>query len=93
LIASKRFDGLVIGNEGEHFSAGANLFMVVVAAQQGMWDQLDGAIRKLQGMNMRMRYFPKPVVVAPAGLALGGGCEVTMHASRVVAARKPILVG
>jgi 3-hydroxyacyl-CoA dehydrogenase len=51
-----------------------------------MWDQLDGAIRKLQGMNMRMRYFPKPVVVAPAGLALGGGCEVTMHASRVVAA-------
>jgi 3-hydroxyacyl-CoA dehydrogenase len=80
------FDGLVIGNEGEHFSAGANLFMVVVAAQQGMWDTLDGAVRKLQTMNMRMRYFPKPVVVAPAGLALGGGCEVTMHASRVVAA-------
>ncbi|MDO9299743.1 MAG: 3-hydroxyacyl-CoA dehydrogenase/enoyl-CoA hydratase family protein, partial [Anaerolineales bacterium] len=80
------FDGLVIGNEGEHFSAGANLFMVVVASQQGMWDTLDGAIRKLQGMNMRMRYFPKPVVVAPAGMALGGGCEVTMHASRVVAA-------
>jgi 3-hydroxyacyl-CoA dehydrogenase len=80
------FDGLVIGNEGEHFSAGANLFMVVVAAQQGMWDTLDDAIRRLQNMNMRMRYFPKPVVVAPAGLALGGGCEVTMHASRVVAA-------
>jgi 3-hydroxyacyl-CoA dehydrogenase len=51
-----------------------------------MWDQLDGAIRRLQSMNMRMRYSPKPVVVAPAGLALGGGCEVTMHASRVVAA-------
>jgi 3-hydroxyacyl-CoA dehydrogenase len=82
----KDFDGLVIGSEADNFSAGANLFMVVVAAQQGMWDQLDGAIRKLQGMNMRMRYFPKPVVVAPAGLALGGGCEVTMHASRVVAA-------
>jgi 3-hydroxyacyl-CoA dehydrogenase len=80
------FDGLVIGNEGEHFSAGANLFMVVVAAQQGMWDTLNGAVCKLQNMNMRMRYFPKPVVVAPAGLALGGGCEVTMHASRVVAA-------
>ncbi len=80
------FDGLVIGNEGEHFSAGANLFMVVVASQQGMWDQLDASIRKLQGMNMRMRYFPKPVVVAPAGLALGGGCEITMHASRVVMA-------
>ena len=82
----KDFDGLVIGNEADNFSAGANLFMVVVAAQQGMWDTLDGAIRKLQNMNMRMRYFPKPVVVAPAGLALGGGCEVTMHASRVVAA-------
>ena len=82
----KDFDGLVIGSEADNFSAGANLFMVVVAAQQGMWDQLDLAIRKLQGMNMRMRYFPKPVVVAPAGLALGGGCEITMHASRVVAA-------
>jgi 3-hydroxyacyl-CoA dehydrogenase len=80
------FDGLVIGNEGEHFSAGANLFMVVVASQQGMWDQLESAVHKLQNMNMRMRYFPKPVVIAPAGLALGGGCEVTMHASRVVAA-------
>ena len=82
----KDFDGLVIGNEADNFSAGANLFMVVVAAQQGMWDTLDGAVTKLQNMNMRMRYFPKPVVVAPAGLALGGGCEVTMHASRVVAA-------
>lgn len=80
------FDGLVVGNEGEHFSAGANLFMVVVASQQGMWDQLDGAIRNLQNMNMRMRYSPKPIVVTPAGYTLGGGCEITMHASRVVAA-------
>lgn len=80
------FDGLVVGNEGEHFSAGANLFMVVVASQQGMWDQLDGAIRRLQDMNMKMRYSPKPIVVAPAGYTLGGGCEIAMHASRVVAA-------
>src|SRR5258706_856423 len=80
------FDGLVIGSEADNFSAGANLFMVVVAAQQGMWDTLDGAIRRLKGLNMRMRYSPKPVVVAPAGLALGGGCEIAMHASRVVAA-------
>ncbi len=84
--AESEFDGLVIGNEADNFSAGANLFMVVVAAQQGMWDTLDEAVRKLQSLNMRMRYFPKPVVVAPAGLALGGGCEVTMHASRAVAA-------
>lgn len=82
----KGFAGLVIGNEAENFSAGANLFMMVVGAQQGMWDMLDGAVRKLQDMNMRMRYSPKPVVVAPAGLTLGGGCEITMHASRVVAA-------
>jgi len=82
----KDFDGLVVGNEAENFSAGANLFMMVVGAQQGMWDMLDGAARKLQNLNMRMRYFPKPVVVAPAGLALGGGCEITLHASRVVAA-------
>jgi 3-hydroxyacyl-CoA dehydrogenase len=80
------FDGLVVGNEGENFSAGANLFMMVVGAQQGMWDMLEGAVKKLQDMNMRMRYSPKPVVIAPAGLTLGGGCEVTMHASRVVAA-------
>ncbi|MBT3322450.1 MAG: 3-hydroxyacyl-CoA dehydrogenase/enoyl-CoA hydratase family protein [Anaerolineae bacterium] len=80
------FDALVIGNEADHFSAGANLFMVVVAAQNKMWDQLDEMIVGLQNVNMRMRYSPKPVVIAPAGMALGGGCEITMHSSRVVAA-------
>lgn len=80
------FDGLVIGNEAENFSAGANLFMMVVGAQQGMWDVLDTAVRKLQDFNMRMRYSPKPIVVAPAGLTLGGGCEISMHGSRIVAA-------
>lgn len=84
--AETEFDGLVVGNEAENFSAGANLFFVVAAAQQGMWDALDAAARKLQALNMRMRYFPKPVVIAPAGLALGGGAEITMHASRAVAA-------
>lgn len=82
------FDGMVIGSEAENFSAGANLFMVVVAAQQGMWETLDAAVKKLQDLNMRIQYSPKPVVIAPAGLALGGGCEVTMHASRVVAAHE-----
>lgn len=80
------FDGLVIGNEADNFSAGANLFMIVMLAQQEQWDQLVEAVQGLQNLNMRMRYFPKPVVVAPAGLTLGGGTEVTMHASRVVAA-------
>ncbi len=79
-------NGLVIGGDAVNFSAGANLFGVVMAAQGGMWDQLDEIVRKLQNVNMRMRYFPKPVVVAPAGLALGGGAEITMHGNRVVAA-------
>jgi 3-hydroxyacyl-CoA dehydrogenase len=79
------FEGLVVGNEADNFSAGANLFMVVMGAQSGMWDQLGAAIRKMQAINMRMRYFPRPVVVAPAGLALGGGAEITMYGSRVVA--------
>lgn len=80
------FAGLVIGGEAEAFSAGANLAMILMAAKSGQWDMLDAVVRKFQNMNMRMRYFPKPVVVATAGLALGGGCEITMHASRVVAA-------
>jgi len=84
--AGQDFDGLVVGNEADNFSAGANLFMVVMGAKSGMWDMLEAAVRKLQDANMQMRYFPKPVVIAPAGLALGGGAEVTMHASRVVAA-------
>jgi 3-hydroxyacyl-CoA dehydrogenase len=83
--AETEFDGLVIGNEADNFSAGANLGMVLIAVTQQMWDQLEGAVKKLQDMNMRMRYFPKPVVVAPAGMTLGGGCEVSMHASRIVA--------
>jgi 3-hydroxyacyl-CoA dehydrogenase len=82
----KEFEGLVVGNDADNFSAGANLFMVVMAAQNGMWDMLDEAIRKLQNANMRVRYFPKPVVIAPAGLSLGGGAEISMHGSRVVAA-------
>lgn len=84
--AEQGYEGLVIGNEGENFSAGANLFMVVMGAQSGMWDQLEMAVKKLQDLNMRMRYFSRPVVIAPAGLALGGGAEVTMAGSRVVAA-------
>ncbi len=81
------FEGLVIGNEADNFCAGgANIMMVVMAAQMGMWDQLEASVKKMQDMNMRSRYFPKPVVVAPAGVTLGGGLEITMYASRVVAA-------
>lgn len=81
------FDGVVIANDNlQAFSAGANLGMVLMAAKMGQWEMLEDVVKFLQDMNMRIRYFPKPVVVAPAGLCLGGGAEVTMHASRVVAA-------
>jgi 3-hydroxyacyl-CoA dehydrogenase len=79
------FEGLVVGNDADNFSAGANLFMVVMAAQNGMWEMLEAAVKKMQDINMRSRYFPKPVVIAPVGLALGGGAEVIMHGGRVVA--------
>jgi 3-hydroxyacyl-CoA dehydrogenase len=79
-------EGLVIGSDADNFSVGANLFGVVMASQNEMWEELDLLVQKLQNINMRMRYFPKPVVIAPAGLALGGGSEIIMHGSRVVAA-------
>ena len=80
------FDGVVIANDHPRaFSAGANLGMVLMAAKMGQWEMLDTVVKVLQDMNMRIRYFHKPVIVAPTGLCLGGGGEVTMHASRVVA--------
>jgi 3-hydroxyacyl-CoA dehydrogenase len=82
----KDFDGLVIGNEGEHFSAGANIGLILMGARSQQWEMLEQVVKRFQNLNMRMRFFPKPVVIAPAGMALGGGCEVTMHGSRVVAA-------
>jgi 3-hydroxyacyl-CoA dehydrogenase len=81
----QEFEGLVLGTEADNFSAGANLFMVVMLAQNEDWATLDLAVKTLQDVNQRMRYFPKPVVAAPAGLALGGGLEIIMHANRVVA--------
>jgi 3-hydroxyacyl-CoA dehydrogenase len=81
----QEFEGLVLGTEADNFSAGANLFMVVMLAQNEDWKTLELAVKTLQDVNQRMRYFPKPVVAAPAGLALGGGLEILMHANRVVA--------
>jgi 3-hydroxyacyl-CoA dehydrogenase len=86
-VEAGEFDGVVIANDSpQAFSAGANLGMVLMAAKMGQWEMLDGVVKFLQDMNMRIRYFPKPVVVAPAGLCLGGGAEITMHGSRVVVA-------
>ena len=82
--AETEFDAVVIGNQGEHFSAGANLFLIAMYAQQGQWEDLEGVVKGLQDMNMRLRYSPVPVVIAPFGYTLGGGAEVMMHASRIV---------
>ncbi|GCE19320.1 3-hydroxyacyl-CoA dehydrogenase/enoyl-CoA hydratase family protein [Dictyobacter kobayashii] len=76
---SKQFRALVIGNEAPDFSAGANLFLVLMGARQGAWDMLDGAITGLQQAHQLLKYSPIPVVAAPAGRALGGGCEMILH--------------
>ena len=85
-LAEKSFDGLVIGNQGQNFSAGANLAMVFMYAIDEDWDELDMMIRQFQATIMRVRYSGIPVVVAPHALTLGGGCEMTMHADGVQAA-------
>ena len=79
------FEGLVIGNDAENFSVGVNLYVIVMNAQAEQWDVVDMMVKGLQDLHLRVRNFPKPVVVAPAGMALGGGAEMIMHASRVVA--------
>jgi 3-hydroxyacyl-CoA dehydrogenase len=80
------YRGLVIGNNGENFSAGANLAMVLMLAAEQEWDELNFAIKAFQNTVMRVRYSGIPVVVAPQGLTLGGGCELCLHADAVVAA-------
>ncbi|MFB3920657.1 MAG: 3-hydroxyacyl-CoA dehydrogenase/enoyl-CoA hydratase family protein [Terriglobia bacterium] len=80
------FDAMVIGNQGAQFSAGANLMLLLVSAQEGEWDEIDASVRDFQNANMAMKYASKPVVIAPHGLALGGAVEMTLHAARVRAA-------
>jgi 3-hydroxyacyl-CoA dehydrogenase len=82
----KNFAGLVIGNQGGNFSAGANIMMILLAAQEEEWDDIELGVRQLQNAVMRLRYSSKPVVTAPYGLTLGGGCEITMHGNKVRAA-------
>jgi len=82
-IVSEDFDGLVIANHADNFSVGANLAMVLFAAQEEEWDDLDWAVSALQNALMKLKYLDKPVVAAPAGMALGGGCEICLAADRV----------
>lgn len=82
-IVSKDFDGMVIANHSANFSAGANLPLILFAAQEEEWDELDWMIKAFQDSLMKLKYLDKPVVSAPAGMALGGGCEVCMASDRV----------
>ncbi|MCL5029812.1 MAG: 3-hydroxyacyl-CoA dehydrogenase NAD-binding domain-containing protein [Bacteroidetes bacterium] len=84
-IAEKDFTGLVIGNNGQNFSAGANLAMMFMLAAEQEYDEIDLAVRTFQNTTMRVRYSSIPVVAAPHALALGGGCEVCLHADKVQA--------
>ena len=80
------FDAMVIANQAVNFSVGANLMLVLVAAQEQEWDELHLAVRQFQNVNLALKYAPKPVVAAPQGMALGGGCEISLHAARIQAA-------
>jgi 3-hydroxyacyl-CoA dehydrogenase len=84
-LAEKEYKGLVISNEGANFSAGANVGMIFMMAVEQEYDELDFAIRQFQNTMMRVRYSSIPVVVAPHNMALGGGCEMCLHADKVVA--------
>lgn len=83
-IAEKEYKGLVISNTGSNFSAGANVGLIFMMAVEEEWDELDFAIRQFQNTMMRVRYSSIPVVVAPHNMALGGGCEMCLHADMVV---------
>ncbi len=85
-MAEEKYDGLVIGNQGEHFSVGANLALVLMLAVEQEWDELYMAVKTFQDTAMKVRYSSIPVIVAPHGMTFGGGCEITLHADKVVAA-------
>ncbi len=85
-VAEEKFKGLVIANDGTNFSAGANVGMIFMLAIEQEYDELDMAIRMFQNSMMRVRYSSVPVVTAPHGLSLGGGCEINLHADKICAA-------
>ncbi len=85
-LAEKDFQGLVVGNQGANFSVGANIGMIFMMAVEQEYDELNMAIKMFQDTMMRMRYSAIPTVAAPHGMTLGGGCELSMHADKVVAA-------
>jgi 3-hydroxyacyl-CoA dehydrogenase len=85
-LAEKDFEGLIVGNQGANFSVGANIGMIFMMAVEQEYDELNAAIKYFQDTMMRMRYSAIPTISAPHGMALGGGCEISLHADKVVAA-------
>jgi 3-hydroxyacyl-CoA dehydrogenase len=85
------FDAMVIANQAVNFSVGANLMLVLMTAQEQEWDELHMAVKQFQNANLAIKYAPKPVVAAPQGLALGGGCEVSLHGAKIQAAAEAYL--
>lgn len=85
-LAEEKYKGLVIANDGPNFSLGANVGLIFMLAIEQDYDELDMAVRQFQGTMMRVRYSAVPVVVAPHGMTLGGSCELSLHADRVVPA-------
>lgn len=81
----RNFQAMVVANQGENFSAGANLLAVLLAAQEGEWEDLEAAVRRFQQAMLEMKYASGPVVAAPFNLTLGGACEVVLHAARAQA--------
>jgi 3-hydroxyacyl-CoA dehydrogenase len=82
-IVEKGYEGMIIANQGENFSVGANIMLLLLEAQEGNWDDLNMVVKAFQQMTMSLRYSAKPVVACPFSLALGGGCEVSMGADAV----------
>ncbi len=80
------FDAMVVANQAVNFSVGANLMLVLVGAQEQEWDELHMAVKQFQNVNLALKYAPKPVVAAPQGMALGGGCEIGLHSAKIQAA-------
>jgi 3-hydroxyacyl-CoA dehydrogenase len=84
--AAANFSALIVANDAVNFSAGANLMLLLLEAQEGNWDDVDMMVRAFQRATMALKHADVPVIVAPAGLALGGACEIALHADRVQAA-------
>jgi 3-hydroxyacyl-CoA dehydrogenase len=85
------FDGMIIANQAENFSAGANLLLLLVNAQDQDWDEIDLAVRQFQHVNMAIKQAAKPIIAVPQGMTLGGGCEIALHARLIHASAEAYL--